>query len=321
MDIDISCSNITRDGTAFAAANIKLLNQYIRALIVNIQYERIPSSINLIFDSGAVNGILGIGAALYIHNLENMGYFKVKKVSGCSIGSLIALWYMYECPEEIYNYADKLFTYYKSNKNFYIYESIVRDIIYQLIKDDNLTKINHRLYINFYDTKKCKNRVVYKFKNRNHLINCILRSSHIPFITSKDHKYQGRYIDGIVPHIFTDKNANLFIKLISFMDPLNCLNAKREQNIYSRLLRGIVGLNDFFVNGKSDMCSYLNDMSYITNLHLYIRKQTVFFIIALIEWTIIIKKHIPESIRNTMIYNKIMLLSRLAWCSLQNKLV
>ena len=320
MERDISQNGMA---SASATANVQLLNQYIRALIVNIKPDNIQTSINLIFDSGAVNGVLGTGAALYIHNLEQLGYFKVKKVSGCSIGSLIALWYICDCPEEMYNFSDTLFNYYKKNKNFYMYESILREVVYQLFPHgDDMSKINGRLYINYYDTKKYKNRVISHFKNRNHLIKCILRSSHVPFLTTKDHKYQGRYVDGIVTHFFTgEEGTNLFIKLINFTDPFNCLNVKMEQNIYSRLLRGIVGVNDFFVNGKSDLCSYVDDRSYLTFIEMYTRKQFVFFILSLIEWTILIKKHIPESIQNTMLYSKILALSKSLWHSLQNKLV
>ena len=318
MDIDLSQNEV-----ATTAANIKLLNQYIRALIVNIKQDQINSSINLVFDSGAVNGILGIGAALYIHNLEQHGYFKVKKVSGCSIGSLIALWYIHGCPEDMYNYCDKLFDYYKVHKNFYIYETIVREIVYKLFpnEDSDMGVINSRLYINYFDTKKNKNRVISNYKNRGYLITCILRSSHVPFLTSTEHKYQGRYIDGIVPHFFSDENKNLFVQLISFTNPFNCLNVKLEQNIYSRLLRGIVGVNDFFVNGKMNICSYVNMTSYLTKSHLYMRKQLVLIILSIIEWTIIMKKHIPLSIQDTIVYNKMLILSKSLWHSLQNKLV
>lgn len=50
--------------------NINLLNQYINALLVNVNNKHTPNHVNLIFDSGAVNGLLGIGAALYIHHLQ-----------------------------------------------------------------------------------------------------------------------------------------------------------------------------------------------------------------------------------------------------------
>jgi hypothetical protein len=317
MDIDLSQNEL---GTAVSA--VKLINQYIQALLVNVNRNTIPTTINLIFDSGAVNGVLGIGAALYIHNLEQNRYFQVKKVSGCSIGSFIALWYIYGCPEELYKYSDTLFTYYKTHKNFYIYETIVKNVIDYLIPDDdNMSKINDRLYINYYDTKKRKNCIISHFKNKNHLITCILRSSHVPFLTSQEHKYQGRYVDGIVPHIFTDQTTNLFVKLINFTDPLNCLKAKNEQNIYSRLLRGVVGANDFFVNGQTDLCSYIDYTSYSTILNLYIRKQIILIVLTWIEWALIIHKNIPLSIQNTTHYNKIMLLSKTCWNCLQNKLV
>ena len=124
-----------------------------------------------------------------------------------------------------------------------------------------------------------------------------------------------------MPHFFTDKNTNLFVKLINFTDPFNCLNAKNEQNIYSRLLRGIVGANDFFVNGQTDVCSYIDYSSYLTNMNLYMRKQVIFIILALIEWGLIIHKNIPLSIQNTNHYNKVMLLGKTYWSCLQNKLV
>ena len=300
---------------------INLLKQYSRALIINIKPESLPPSLNIIFDSGAVNGVLGIGAALYLTILEERNYFKVKKVSGCSIGSLIALWYIYGCPEQLYEYANQLFTYYKIHKNFYMYESIVKNIVEQLIKDDDMSKINDRLYINYYNTKKCENCVISQFKNRKHLLDCILRSSHIPFLTTKEHKYQGRYVDGIAPYIFEDGCTNLFIQLINFTNPLNCLNVKTEQNIYSRLLHGTIGINDFFVNGRTYLCTYVNKESYCILIKLYLRKQFVLFVLCLMEWIIIIKQHIPLSIRNTMLYNKFKILSKTYWRCIQNSLV
>jgi len=321
--VDTNTNTNTNSVPLDASVNVNLLKQYVYALIVNIKRENIPSSLNLIFDSGAVNGIMGIGAALYINILEKMGYFNINKISGCSIGSLIALWYIYGCPEEFYNRCDQLLTYYKKHKNFYIYENIVQDIVYKLIPDEDMAKINERLYINYYDTKKSKNCVISHFKNRNHLITCILRSSHVPFLTTNEHKYQGRYIDGIIPYIFNDDDSckNLFIKLINFTEPFTCLKAKNEQNIYSRLLRGIVGVNDFFVNGQYDLCSYINDKSYLTILTLYTRKQIILLILVLIDFVVTLKKHIPSTIQETNYYKQIILLSKSCWHYLQNNLV
>ena len=317
-------------------STIHLLNHYIRALTVNINREKLPSEFNLIFDSGAVNGIMSIGAALYIRHLEKLDCFKINKISGCSIGSIIALWYCYGCPETIYNHSEILFAHYKREKNFYIYESVVKDIVHSLIQNEDMSSINGRLYINYYDTKKRKEKVVSHFKNSEHLITCILRSSHVPFITADVYKYQGRYIDGIAPYIFSNvaetkeqkeqkeqkEPKNLFIKLINITNPLQCMFVKGDPNIYGRLLKGIVNTNDFFTNGSSSLCSYV-DCS--IHLQLYIRKYIVLLIICLIDWLIAMKNKVPEplmkAVKDTQAYSKCVHLSTECWYFIQNKLV
>lgn len=303
------------------STNFNLLNSYINALIINVKQTKIPPAINLIFDSGAVNGILGIGAALYIKRLEQVGYIKVKKVSGCSIGSVIGLWYMCDCSETMYDYTVKLFSSYKEHKNFYMYKTLVTNIVNQLFPDNDVRRLNRKLYINYYDTKKCRQCVISKFKSKKHLITCIVRSSHVPFLTSRDYKYQGRYIDGISPYFFK-KGKNLFIKLINLTTPLMCINIKREQNIYTRLLIGIVKVNDFFINGKeNELCLYVDDKSYMLFFQLRIRKYVVFLILYFIECFLLIQKHMPPCVRETMLYNKLALLGEASWQGLKNRLV
>ena len=333
-----------------ANATINLLSQYIRALSVNVNQAHLPKKINIIFDSGAVNGIIAIGAALYIHHLEKIDYFKIINVSGCSIGSVIALWYICGCAEELYVFIEKLFVHYKREKDFYIYEHIVKDVVALLIKDDDMSKINGRLYINYYDTKKHQQKVVSQFKHRKHLIKCILRSSHIPFLTNGNYKYQGRYIDGISPYIFANdtsdtsdrseinKTKNLFIQLIRFACPLQCLNVKSDKNIYTRLLHGVTEAHNFLTKEKSicldyicsnSICTYVNDYSYRIHIQLYIRKYFILFFIILIDWVLNMKNKIPldllialeNTLVNTGLYSKGVSASKQIWYFIQNKLV
>ncbi len=328
-----------------ANATINLLLQYIRALSVNVNQAHLPKKINIIFDSGAVNGIIAIGAALYIHHLEQMDYFKIVNVSGCSIGSVIALWYICGCTEELYVFIEKLFVHYKHEKNFHIYEHIVKEVVAMLIKDDDMSKINGRLYINYYDTKKHQQKVVSQFKHRKHLVKCILRSSHIPFLTNGSYKYQGRYIDGIAPYIFTsdtnktNKTKNLFIQLIRFTCPLQCLNVKSDKNIYTRLLRGVTEVHDFLTKEKSicpysscidsicskSICTYVDNYSYRIHIQLYIRKYFILFFIFLIDWVLNMKKNIPlellTALENTGLYSKGISASKQFCYFIQNKLV
>jgi hypothetical protein len=297
--------------------HINLLRQYINALSVNIKVEPEPKQLNLIFDSGAVNGLMGIGAALYLKHLEKINYIKINKISGCSIGSLIAVWYICGCPDTMYEDIDTLFKHYKSNKNFFIFEQVVKKTIRQLFTtDEDIRKLNDVLHINYYDTQDARQCVVSKFKDSTHLLTCILRSSHIPFLTNNCHKYEGRYVDGIAPYLFEEGN-NLFIQLIKFTSPLKSLNIKKEKNIYSRLIRGVVDTNEFFINDCSKLCSYVN---YKTKLHLCARQYFVFFILYLIEWFIYFKKIIPHTFKKTVLYNKLCSYFHFIWLHILDKL-
>jgi len=143
----------------------------------------------------------------------------------------------------------------------------------------------------------------------------------VPFLTSRDYKYQGRYIDGISPYFFK-KGKNLFIKLINLTTPLMCINIKREQNIYTRLLSGIVKVNDFFINGKeNELCLYVDDKSYMLFFQLRIRKYVVFLILYFIECFLLVQKNIPQCVRETMLYNKLALLGEASWQGMKNRLV
>ena len=78
-----------------------LLNIYIKTLIDNINIENIPKEIDIIFDGGAFNGGMGFGIALYLKALEINQTINVRRVSGCSIGSIIALSYLIDLKYDI----------------------------------------------------------------------------------------------------------------------------------------------------------------------------------------------------------------------------
>ena len=303
--------------------HINILKQYIRALTVNVKPKLSPQELNIIFDSGAVNGLLGIGAALYLLHLEELNYIKVNKISGCSVGSLLSIWYICGCPDSMYSEIEALFNHYKTHKNFFLYEEIVSRVVQELFPQDaDIERLNGILYINYYDTKQKKQCVISNFKDREHLIRCILRSSHVPFITNACHKLEDCYVDGIAPYIFSEdkqkKCKNLFIQLIEFTSPLKTMNIKGDENIYSRLIRGMVDTSEFFINGSSSICSYVN---WKTKIILYARKRFVYWILILIDLIILLRNKIPVSLKETYLYRKLVSLCRLLWVKLFNYLI
>ena len=291
-----------------------LMREYIKALILNVDHSRLKKEINLIFDSGAFNGGIAAGVAIYIKSLEEHGLVKINKISGCSIGSVVALWYVCGCNELGVKLFEETTNSFQNTMDLRDYQKNIKAFVYSLFPDGNVSTLNDKLYINFYDTHKHKQKVVSRFKNVDHLIDCILQSSHIPYIIDGNARYNERYIDGILPHIFTGAGANgvgtsantcesLFIKLITLNKCTRAMVVKCETNIHYRLLTGVADANEFFTTGSSDMCSYVSQWSYLNILQLRSREIIIIFIISIIEWLVLLKAYIPSTIKKSLLYN------------------
>jgi hypothetical protein len=258
--------------TTSKISQYQLLESYIHSIT---QTSNQPcKKIDLIFSGGSFNFIYGYGIGLYLKKLEEYGRIKVKRVSGCSIGSLLSLWYLVGKMNEVsHTYIEKelikLIQSFKKNKNLNVYKKVVNDYVYKVFQTDHdVKRLNKRLYITFYDTKKYKKIVVSKYKSRDHVIDCIIQSSYIPYIIGKEKKYKERYIDGIVPYIFSNANANardiLYVNLCCREYIFDAFNVKHlEKNIYKKILVGVNDVNNFFNDEKpSKFCFYNKDMTY-----------------------------------------------------------
>ena len=279
-----------------------LMREYIKALILNIDYSRLKKEINLVFDGGAFNGGFAAGVAMYIKTLEHNNIIKINKISGCSIGSAIALWYICGCNENAIEFFEKTTSSFQDTMNLYSYQTNIRDFIHFLFPSGDVSSLKNKLYIKFYDTVKHKQKVVSNFKNIEHLIDCVLQSSHIPYIIDGNARYNERYIDGICPHIFKD-GETLFIKLLTLDKCTRSIIVKCETNIHYRLISGVADANSFFTTGTSDMCSYVSQWSYINILQIRSREMIIIFIITLIEWIVLIKNYIPKKVKKSLLYN------------------
>ena len=287
--------------------NNKLLNLYVNTLVNNINSEKIPDEIDVIFDGGLFNGFIGYGTSVYINELQKQKKTKVVRVSGCSVGSVLALLYIVNSEKEldidINNIFKKEINGFKENFNFSENVKILRELVYLLFEDDNLNMLNDRLYISYYDMKKIEKKIVHNFKNRDHLIECLIKSTHIPFISNNDFKYKKKYVDGLTPYIFRDNaRPSLHIMLITFKNLSRIFFNSNEVNANSRIIAGIADADEFFTCGKSNMCSYIKEWNYKRYLFIRVREMVCFFIIWFIEILIIITKKPFKFARQTRIY-------------------
>ena len=287
--------------------NNKLLNLYVNTLVKNVDTEKIPKEMDLIFDGGVFNGFIGYGFSMYLNELEKQKKTKIVRVSGCSIGSLLALLYIVNSNKNINIDVNKIFknitNEFKKNFNFSENEKQIKNIVYSIFEDDDLSILKDRLYICYYDMENVEKKVIHNFKNRNHLIECIMKSSHIPFISNEDFKYKNKYIDGMTPFIFRDnERPSLHVMLITLKNISRIFFNSNEVNANSRIISGVADADEFFTCGKSNMCSYVKKWN--NNRYLFIRGRELccFILIWLIEIFIIIRKYIPNFITQTTIF-------------------
>ena len=287
--------------------NNKLLNLYVNTLVKNVDTEKIPKEMDLIFDGGVFNGFIGYGFSMYLNELEKQKKTKIVRVSGCSIGSLLALLYIVNSNKNIDIDVNKIFknsiNKFKKNFNFSENEKQIKNIVYSIFEDDDLTILKDRLYICYYDMENVEKKVIHNFKNRNHLIECIMKSSHIPFISNEDFKYKNKYIDGMTPFIFRDnERPSLHVMLITLKNISRIFFNSNEVNANSRIISGVADADEFFTCGKSNMCSYVKKWN--NNRYLFIRGRELccFILIWFIEIFIIIRKYIPNFITQTTIF-------------------
>ena len=308
MSINMTEENInkTEENINKTEANINndnldsIITEYINVITktVDPKYQEA----NLILDGGAVNGIVGVGAVLVIKKFEISGLIKIGKISGCSIGSLIGLWYACGCPISTLNYLSKMFNIYKVNKNFRHYKQCVKEIVYSILPKEDMYKINNKLFIKYYDVINCNEVVVSIFKNRKHLVKCLLRTAHLPYITSKQFILDNKYIDGIYPYFFKTPERNLFIQLFSFLDPLNIVYVKNESNILPRVIYGANQAVIFLRTGKSSVCNIIYSNNYYYRITFYMRLISSITILFLIEFFKVLLRCIPIQSTNTLMY-------------------
>jgi hypothetical protein len=266
----------------------QLTQNYVESIAKSLVKENDePKDIDLVFSSGGFNAPIGFGVGMFLKQIEKYKHIKVKRVSGSSIGAFLSLWFIMG---DIYNNFDfietefiKTIHHFKKNKNLNSYKSFIRRYVYNVFKTDDMTPIQKRLFIAYYDTKKYKKRIVSKYKNREHLISCILQSGYIPYITDGNTKYKNRYMDGVTPYVFPknkNKHETLFVNMMCRTHVFGCISIN-ENNIYKRILIGVNDANEFFTTGNSTVCIYTKDITYKNQIERNVI-ELVFFVILFI---------------------------------------
>ena len=107
-------------------------------------------------------------------------------------------------------------------------------------------------------------------------------------------------------------NDVLFVNMITIKNYKYIFNVGKENSVNHRMMIGINDINKFFVNKKSDMCSYYNSWSWISVFMLRMRIVVVFIILWIVNNSKNIKHIIPPYLlESSVVKNIYMLLTEL----------
>jgi hypothetical protein len=284
-----------------------MINEYVIKLIENlpddIKNVNEPIKMDIVLDGGLFNGSYHVGALYFLKEMENRKYIKIERISGCSIGSVVGFLYFIDSLDlmpKLYDLINKEFrqTY---NLNF-IKE--LKNHLSERIPSDICEKVNGRFYITYNNIKKGTKHVKSIYKNVDDIINTIIKSSYIPYLIDGNILYENKYIDGMNPYVFTEREKKiLYIDLFGTDKLGNLLNVKNEKTNYHRVLSGLLDIHSFFIKqSNTHMCSYVNDWSYSNICFNYIKTLIERICIYLIHLLIFVKKYVSDEFKDTVFY-------------------
>lgn len=237
------------------------MEQYAAKLIENLPPSPQKLEINLVLDGGAFNGSYLVGGLYFLREMEKHNMIHVDKISGCSIGSFVAFVYLtnrLDIVDEFMRCALDDF------RNSFHFKRIIEKLRELPLEPNEYQALNKRLFITFYNIRNQKKIVRSKYKSNEDVIESIIKSCFIPYIMTGSVTYDKYFIDGLSPYIFREKKGKqvLFMNLISFDKFINVFVVKNEHNSYTRMLKGLLDVQNFFISqSATSMCSYVSHWS------------------------------------------------------------
>jgi hypothetical protein len=249
----------------------------------NITKTKDPIKIDLILGGGAFNGSYILGALYFLKEMERRNYIIIKRVSTCSISSILALLYLTDNLDKANEFYFDVIQDFKNKGNLSkLFE--LQKLFEKYITNDVCKNINKKLFICYNNINTNKKHVVNKYKDIDHLFDTITRSCFVPFIIDFNPCYKDKYIDGIIPYFFkSNKNKRIYLDVYTLDKLAYAINIKNEQNNYHRLFEGMLDIHKFFIKEcNTTMCSDLDNWSIynytIYYIYIIVEKITLFFI-------------------------------------------
>jgi len=281
-----------------------MIDEYVNKLIENLPDDsKTLQRLDIVLDGGIFNGSYLVGALYFIKEMERRKYVQIERISGCSIGSIVAFLYLIDSLDLMPNLYDIIKNDFKNNFSL----NILKDLKIYLkdrIPDDICSKINGRLFICYNNIKTKKKVIKSTYKNVDEIIDSIIKSCYIPFLIDNNMLYKNKYIDGINAYIFKNEfnKKILHMELFGYDKFSYALNIKNEKTNFHRILTGLLDIHSFYIKKcNTSMCSFVEDWNLINKFHYNIKLTIEFIVIYVIYVINYIQKYIPGEIKDNIL--------------------
>ena len=284
-----------------------MINDYVIKLIENLPVDiknvNEPIKMDLVLDGGIFNGSYLVGALYFLKEMENRKYIKIERISGCSVGSIVGFLYFIDSLDLMPKLYDVINAEFRQTYNLNIIKELKKHLL-DRIPDDICIIINDRLYITYNNIKKNTKPVKKNYKDVDDIINTIIKSSYIPYLIDGNILHENKFIDGITPFIFKEReNRILHLDLFGSDKLGNLLNVRNEKTNYHRILSGLLDIHSFFIKKtNTSMCSYINDWTYSNTFYNYIKTLIEKICICLIHLLLFVQTKMPREFKDTVLY-------------------
>ena len=281
-----------------------MIEEYVNKLIENLPDEsKHFGCVDLILDGGLFNGSYLVGALYFIREMEKRNHLKIKRISGCSIGSVVAFLYFIDALDlmpKLYSLVNDEF---KGSMSLQRIKQL-KEYLGPRIPEDICNKVNGKLYICYHDIKCGKKIVKSHYKNVDQIIDVIVKSCFVPFLIDNNLLYKSKYVDGITAYVFKTESRRkiLYLELLGYNNIVNALNIKNEKTNYHRILTGLLDVHSFFIKRTpTQMCSFVDEWSIINKCNYKAKLLLEKVIVYIIIFMNYLKQQIPEFMKNGLL--------------------
>jgi len=298
-----------------------MIEEYVNRLVDDldsIKYTSEPIQLDLVLEGGAFNGSYLAGALYFLREMERRKYIKINRISGCSVGSLLAFLYLIDGLDSSETIYVDIYKKFKQIHNL----DCIKDLKYMLDKaikknDDICNLVNNRLFITYHDMSKQTKPVKSVFRNIDDIIDTIIRSCFVPVLIDGNLTYKNKYMDGITPFVFesepiatnitnttnTTKHKILYLNICGYDRFSHIFNVKNEASNFHRMLIGVLDVHHFYTKQQNNnMCSYVDDFNIKHNITHKIKLAIERIIVLYISILIYLQSIIPGYCYDTFLY-------------------